>query len=49
MSSLALPSPEVCIFLRRLTRADMMEYIDTYFKAPRMVLAAAGGRYLSNL
>lgn len=28
---------------KRLTRADMMEYIDTYFKAPRMVLAAAGG------
>ncbi|XP_066470745.1 cytochrome b-c1 complex subunit 1, mitochondrial [Tiliqua scincoides] len=28
---------------KRLTRADMVEYIDTHFKAPRMVLAAAGG------
>uniref|UniRef100_A0A8D2L5A4 Cytochrome b-c1 complex subunit 1, mitochondrial n=2 Tax=Varanus komodoensis TaxID=61221 RepID=A0A8D2L5A4_VARKO len=28
--------------IKRLTRADLAEYIETHFKAPRMVLAAAG-------
>ncbi|XP_009081575.1 PREDICTED: cytochrome b-c1 complex subunit 1, mitochondrial-like, partial [Acanthisitta chloris] len=28
--------------IKRLTRADLASYIDTQFKAPRMVLAAAG-------
>lgn len=29
---------------RHLTQADLASYIDTHFKAPRMVLAAAGGK-----
>ncbi|OXB64510.1 hypothetical protein ASZ78_012773 [Callipepla squamata] len=29
--------------IKHLTRADLASYIDTHFKAPRMVLAAAGG------
>lgn len=28
---------------KRLTRADLLEYINLHYKAPRMVLAAAGG------
>ncbi|XP_053151857.1 cytochrome b-c1 complex subunit 1, mitochondrial isoform X2 [Hemicordylus capensis] len=28
---------------KQLTRADIVEYIETHYKAPRMVLAAAGG------
>uniref|UniRef100_A0A8C5MYP7 Cytochrome b-c1 complex subunit 1, mitochondrial n=1 Tax=Leptobrachium leishanense TaxID=445787 RepID=A0A8C5MYP7_9ANUR len=28
---------------KRLTRADLVEYVNSHFKAPRMVLAAAGG------
>lgn len=28
---------------RSLTRKDLVEYINTHYKAPRMVLAAAGG------
>ncbi|KAM4652379.1 cytochrome b-c1 complex subunit 1, mitochondrial [Discoglossus pictus] len=28
---------------KKLTRADLVEYVDNNFKAPRMVLAAAGG------
>uniref|UniRef100_A0A803TVN7 Cytochrome b-c1 complex subunit 1, mitochondrial n=1 Tax=Anolis carolinensis TaxID=28377 RepID=A0A803TVN7_ANOCA len=28
---------------KRLTRTNLVEYIETHFKAPRMVLAAAGG------
>ncbi|XP_075039706.1 cytochrome b-c1 complex subunit 1, mitochondrial [Mixophyes fleayi] len=37
---------------RKLTRADLLEYINLHYKAPRMVLAAAGGidhRELSDL
>ncbi|CAM5154381.1 unnamed protein product [Natator depressus] len=29
--------------IKHLTRADLAAYIDTHYKAPRMVLAAAGG------
>ncbi|XP_019360504.1 PREDICTED: cytochrome b-c1 complex subunit 1, mitochondrial [Gavialis gangeticus] len=29
--------------IKSLTRADLTSYIDTHYKAPRMVLAAAGG------
>uniref|UniRef100_A0A8C6Z4E9 Cytochrome b-c1 complex subunit 1, mitochondrial n=1 Tax=Nothoprocta perdicaria TaxID=30464 RepID=A0A8C6Z4E9_NOTPE len=29
--------------IKRMTRADLVSYVDTNFKAPRMVLAAAGG------
>ncbi|NWH68297.1 QCR1 protein, partial [Geococcyx californianus] len=29
--------------IKHLTRADIASYVDTHFKAPRMVLAAAGG------
>uniref|UniRef100_A0A8C0ZJG0 Cytochrome b-c1 complex subunit 1, mitochondrial n=1 Tax=Cyanistes caeruleus TaxID=156563 RepID=A0A8C0ZJG0_CYACU len=29
--------------IKKLTRADLASYVDTHFKAPRMVLAAAGG------
>ncbi|KAL9838817.1 LOW QUALITY PROTEIN: cytochrome b-c1 complex subunit 1, mitochondrial [Geothlypis trichas] len=29
--------------IKRMTRGDLASYIDTHFKAPRMVLAAAGG------
>lgn len=29
--------------IKKLTRADLATYIDTHYKAPRMVLAAAGG------
>ncbi|XP_015283460.1 PREDICTED: cytochrome b-c1 complex subunit 1, mitochondrial [Gekko japonicus] len=29
--------------VKTLSRADLVEYIETHFKAPRMVLAAAGG------
>lgn len=29
---------------RTLTRQDLVEYVNSHFKAPRMVLAAAGGR-----
>uniref|UniRef100_A0A8C5TQU1 Ubiquinol-cytochrome c reductase core protein 1 n=1 Tax=Malurus cyaneus samueli TaxID=2593467 RepID=A0A8C5TQU1_9PASS len=29
--------------IKHLTRADLASYVDTHFKAPRMVLAAAGG------
>ncbi|KAH1167163.1 cytochrome b-c1 complex subunit 1, mitochondrial [Mauremys mutica] len=29
--------------IKRLTRGDLATYIDTHYKAPRMVLAAAGG------
>ncbi|XP_074861328.1 cytochrome b-c1 complex subunit 1, mitochondrial [Carettochelys insculpta] len=29
--------------IKQLTRADLATYIDTHYKAPRMVLAAAGG------
>ncbi|XP_064931777.1 cytochrome b-c1 complex subunit 1, mitochondrial isoform X1 [Columba livia] len=29
--------------VKHLTRADLASYVDTHFKAPRMVLAAAGG------
>ncbi|KAM9326619.1 cytochrome b-c1 complex subunit 1, mitochondrial [Gastrophryne carolinensis] len=28
---------------KKLTRADLLEYINSHYKAPRMVLAAAGG------
>jgi len=28
---------------RNLKRADVSQFIGTYFKAPRMILAAAGG------
>lgn len=28
---------------RTLTRQDLVDYINSHFKAPRMVLAAAGG------
>ncbi|KAM4720790.1 cytochrome b-c1 complex subunit 1, mitochondrial [Rhinophrynus dorsalis] len=28
---------------KKLTRADLVEYVNTHYKAPRMVLAAAGG------
>lgn len=29
---------------RTLTRQDLVEYVNSHYKAPRMVLAAAGGR-----
>lgn len=28
---------------RTLTRQDLVDYINSHYKAPRMVLAAAGG------
>lgn len=33
---------------RNLTRQDLVEYISSHYKAPRMVLAAAGGRSSSS-
>lgn len=35
--------PVLLCFLRTLTRQDLVEYISSHYKAPRMVLAAAGG------
>lgn len=37
--------PGLCALSRKLTRADLASYVDTHFKAPRMVLAAAGGKF----
>ncbi|NWV63251.1 QCR1 protein, partial [Malurus elegans] len=31
--------------IKHLTRTDLASYVDTHFKAPRMVLAAAGGKF----
>lgn len=33
---------------RNLTRQDLVDYINSHYKAPRMVLAAAGGRCSSS-
>lgn len=30
---------------RSINRNDLVEYITTHYKGPRMVLAAAGGQY----
>lgn len=35
--------------LRTLTRNDLVEYINSHYKAPRMVLATAGGTALKQL
>lgn len=32
------------VFYRTINRADLVEYITTHYKGPRMVLAAAGGK-----
>ncbi len=37
------------IFSRTLTRNDLVEYINSHYKAPRMVLATAGGTALELL
>lgn len=37
------------VFSRTLTRNDLMEYINSHYKAPRMVLATAGGTALELL
>ena len=31
------------MFFRSLKKADLLKYVGTHYKAPRMVLAAAGG------
>lgn len=33
---------------RNLTRQDLVDYINSHYKAPRMVLAAAGGKCSSS-
>lgn len=33
----------IIISSRTLTRQDLVDYINSHYKAPRMVLAAAGG------
>ena len=33
-----------CLFCRTITRDDLVEYISKHYSAPRMVLAAAGGK-----
>lgn len=40
------------VFSRTVTRNDLVEYINSHYKAPRMVMATAGGtalELLSNL
>ena len=32
------------IFYRTITRNDLVEYISTHYKGPRMVLSASGGK-----
>ena len=34
-----------CSFSRTITRDDLVEYISKHYSAPRMVLAAAGGKF----
>lgn len=34
----------IIISSRTLTRQDLVDYINSHYKAPRIVLAAAGGR-----
>ncbi len=31
------------LFIRSLSRSDLVEYVKTHYQAPRMVLAASGG------
>ena len=33
------------LFYRSITRDDLQEYIKAHYKGPRVVLAAAGGKY----
>ena len=34
-----------CLFFRTITRDDLVEYVSKHYSAPRMVLAAAGGKF----
>lgn len=36
-------------YCRTINRGDLMEYITTHYKGSRIVLAAAGGQFISNI
>lgn len=46
ISALLCKLPALILFNspRTLTRQDLVDYINSHYKAPRMVLSAAGGR-----
>ena len=40
----ALSQLYICMWCRTINRGDLVEYITTHYKGPRIVLAAAGGQ-----